>query len=144
MMDIFTAIKSDHEKQRLLMKILVETSGDSESRRDFFADLKNLLVTHSTAEERHFYAPLIESDQTIEITRHAISEHHDIDKLIESLEKTDMSSPAWLKTMKSLQEIVLHHLAEEEQEFFQQAGKVLSQNQKKVLGSKYRDEMAAN
>jgi hypothetical protein len=141
-MDIFSALRSDHEKQRLLMKVLVETTGDSASRRDFFSDLKQQLTQHSIAEERCFYAPLIERDSTIELARHAIAEHHEIDELIAQLEQTDMSSPVWLKTMKSLQHKVLHHLEEEEREFFQQAGKNLSATQKSELAVKYQTEMA--
>lgn len=140
-MDIFAALRSDHEKQRLLMKVIVETTGDSASRRDFFQDLKAQLKQHSKAEERHFYMPLMKLDTTIELARHAIAEHHDIDELIAQLEQTDMSSPAWLKTMKDLQHKVLHHLAEEEREFFQQAGKNLSDLQKSELAELYQAEM---
>lgn len=140
-MDIFAALRSDHEKQRLLMKVIVETTGDSASRRDFFQDLKAQLKQHSKAEERHFYMPLMKLDTTIELARHAIAEHHDIDELIAQLEQTDMSSPTWLKTMKDLQHKVLHHLAEEEREFFQQAGKNLSDLQKSELAELYQAEM---
>ena len=140
-MDIFAALRSDHEKQRLLMKALVETTGDSASRQDFFQDLKVQLKQHSIAEERHFYMPLMELDSTIELARHAIAEHHDIDEFIAQLENTDMSSPAWLKIMKDLQHKVLHHLVEEEREFFQQAGKNLSDQQKTDLADLYQAEM---
>ena len=140
-MDIFAALRSDHEKQRLLMKALVETTGDSASRRDFYIDLKFQLKQHSIAEERHFYMPLMELDTTIELARHAIAEHHDIDEFIAKLEATDMDSPVWLKTMKALQHKVLHHLAEEEREFFQQAGKNLSTKQKTELAVQYQAEM---
>lgn len=143
-MDIFTALRSDHDKQRFLMNILVETSGDSVSRRDFFAELKAQLADHATAEERHFYVPLLESDNTVQVTRHAIAEHHEIDELVEELEQTDMSAPEWLKTMKALQHKVTHHLDEEEREFFQQAGKVLDKSQKTELGSDYVAEMQGN
>tara|TARA_R110000744_G_scaffold361799_1_gene469667 strand:- start:565 stop:993 length:429 start_codon:yes stop_codon:yes gene_type:complete len=141
-MDIFAALRSDHEKQRLLMKVLVDTTGDSASRRDFFLDLKFQLKRHSIAEERHFYMPLMKLDNTIELARHAIAEHHDIDEFIEQLEQTDMSSPVWLKTMKDLQHKVLHHIAEEEREFFQQAGKNLTAQQKTELAVQYQAEMA--
>ena len=141
-MDIFAALRSDHEKQRLLMKVLVETSGDSASRRDFFIDLKHQLKRHSIAEERHFYMPLMEKDQTIELARHAIAEHHEIDEFIAELEDTDMNLPGWLKIMKSLQHKVLHHLAEEEREFFQQAGKNLTDSQKTELAVQYQAEMS--
>ena len=59
-MEIFQALRKDHEKQRLLMKILVETSGDTESRREYFTELKEQLNQHAIAEERHFYSPLME------------------------------------------------------------------------------------
>lgn len=140
-MDIFSALRSDHEKQRLLMQVLVETTGNSASRRDFFNDLKFQLTQHAIAEERYFYVPLIKFDTTIKITRHAIAEHHEIDEFIAQLEQTDMSSPLWLKTMKDLQHRVLHHLAEEEREFFQQAGKKLSAAQKTELAAQYQTEM---
>lgn len=140
-MEIFQAIRKDHEKQRLLMKILVETSGDTESRRNYFKELKEQLNMHAVAEERHFYAPLMESDKTIDDSRHAIAEHHEIDELVEKLEETDMSSSAWLHHMKTLQDRVLHHLEEEEKEFFEHADTVLSAKQKDELANEYEKEM---
>jgi len=139
--DIFTALRSDHEKQRFLMQILVQTTGDSASRREFFQDLKRQLNQHAIAEERYFYAPLIKLDNTIELARHAIAEHHEIDEIIAQLEQTEFSSPVWLKTMKALQHKVLHHLAEEERKFFQQAGKNLNNAQKELLATQYNAEM---
>ena len=140
-MKIFEAIRQDHQKQRLLMEALVSTSGDSASRQAFFEELTEELATHAIAEERHFYIPLMDEDATIEPSRHAIAEHHEIDELVDKLKQTDMSSPAWLAHMKTLQERVLHHLNEEEHEFFQQAGKVLSAQQKESLAADYRSEM---
>ncbi len=140
-MEIFEALRKDHERQRLLMKILVETSGDSDSRNEFYEELKASLENHAIAEERHFYAPLMDSDKTIEKSRHSIAEHHEIDELIAKLDETEMSSPVWLKTMKKLQSLVEHHLAEEEKEVFQQAGKVLSKKQKGELAEEYQQEM---
>ncbi|BFT30192.1 hemerythrin domain-containing protein [Alteromonas sp. D210916BOD_24] len=140
-MKIFEALRQDHEKQRLLLKILAETSGDTAARREYFNELKAQLESHAVAEERHFYTHLLEKDETIALTRHGIAEHHEIDELIEKLEDTDMSSPAWLRHLKSLQEKVEHHLADEEQEFFQVAGKVLNDRQKTKLAAQYRQEM---
>ena len=52
----------------------------------------------------------------------------------------EMSSPSWLATAKKLSEKVHHHLKEEEQKFFQSAGKLLSETQKKTLAGKYLKE----
>ncbi|WP_269519436.1 hemerythrin domain-containing protein [Alteromonas sp. BMJM2] len=140
-MKIFEALRQDHEKQRLLLKILAETSGNTPARQEYFEELKQQLESHAVAEERHFYAHLIEKDATVDLTRHGIAEHHEIDELIAKLDDTDMSSPAWLHHLKVLQEKVEHHLADEEQEFFNVAGRVLNERQKTELASDYNKEM---
>ena len=140
-MNIFDELKTDHDKQRALLDNLSDTQGDEAERRTQFNVLKAQLQAHATAEERYFYSPLINNDSTVDLSRHGIAEHHEIDELIETIEQTDMSSPAWLQHLKSLKHKVLHHLEAEEQGFFQQAGKVLSTQQKSELGSDYRLEM---
>ena len=140
-MKIFEALRQDHEKQRLLLKILAETSGNTAARREYYEALKTQLESHAIAEERHFYTHLLEKDATVDLTRHGIAEHHEIDELLGKLDETDMSSPAWLRHLKTLQEKVEHHLADEEQEFFQVAGNVLNDSQKTKLANAYREEM---
>lgn len=61
-MNIFEAIREDHDKQRDLLSKLVETSGDSNKRDALFKAVKKQLQVHADAEERHFYKPLISSD----------------------------------------------------------------------------------
>ena len=139
-MKIFEALRQDHEKQRLLLKILAETSGNTAARREYYEALKTQLESHAIAEERHFYTHLLEKDATVDLTRHGIAEHHEIDELLGKLDETDMSSPAWLRHLKTLQEKV-EHLADEEQEFFQVAGNVLNDSQKTKLANAYREEM---
>ena len=123
-MKIFEALRKDHDVQRDLMDKLLNTSGKSDERIHTFKALKEALESHALAEERYFYA-----------------EHHEIYELIVKLEDTDMSSSAWLTHMKSLQHLVLHHLDDEEQQFFQMAGKVLNETQKNRLANSYREEM---
>ncbi|MEZ9632494.1 hemerythrin domain-containing protein [Vibrio cyclitrophicus] len=142
MKNIFDVLKDSHEKQRLLMGALLQTSGDTQARQELYVNLKNELTKHAIAEERHFYAPLIESDQSIDMTRHGIAEHHGIDKILAQLDDTEMSSPAWLVLMKTLKDKVEHHLEEEEQRFFQTAGRVLDTEQKETLARKYEKEVA--
>ncbi|SJN59215.1 hemerythrin domain-containing protein [Vibrio ruber] len=141
MKNIFDVLTESHEKQRLLLDSLMETSGDSPVRKEFYDNLKQELEQHAAAEERYFYAPLIESDKTIDLSRHGIAEHHAIDKMIAQIDETDRSSPAWLTLMKKLRHKVLHHLEEEEQRFFQMAGKVMSDEQKQQLANDYIQEM---
>lgn len=139
-MNIFEALRESHDKQRSLAKKLVETSGHSEERKELFDLLKNELYAHSVAEDRYLYIPLMFDDAGLDITRHALAEHHEMDELVETLEETDMSSPSWLATAKQLSEKVHHHLKEEERKFFQQAGKILADAEKEKLGKQYLAE----
>ena len=143
-MNIFEALREDHEIQRTLIDKLVNTAGDNDLRRNMFNKLKRELAIHADAEERHFYVPLIEADLTQEKARHSIAEHHEMDELVEKLEQTDMDSSAWLKYMKDLAHKVEHHLDEEEQEVFQMAGKALNEKEKTSLATDYKKAMEEN
>lgn len=136
-MNIFESIEQDHHIQRKLVDQLIETSGDSKDRKKIFNQLKAELTAHADAEERYFYVPLIKLDKTQEDARHGIAEHHEIDELVEQLEETDASSPAWLKYAKDLAHKVKHHLAEEEQDYFPVAEEILSQDKTEVLADEY-------
>lgn len=140
-MTIFEALREDHQKQRTLVDLLIETEGDSEGRHELLERLKKELHNHAAAEERAFYIPLMERDQTQEKARHSVSEHHEMHELIEKLETTDFSSSGWLPSARKLNELVHHHLDEEEQEVFQMAGKVLSDEETSKLADEYRQQM---
>ncbi|GAA4813055.1 hemerythrin [Marinicella pacifica] len=136
-MKIDQAIRLDHAIQRDLIEQLLDTTGDSEERRGLFKQLKQELSIHADAEERHFYVPLIEIDRTQEDARHGIAEHHEIDELVEQVEQTAFDSSGWLKHARNLADKVLHHLEEEEQDYFPKADKVLSDEQSEEMGDQY-------
>lgn len=137
---IFEALRESHEKQRAFSEKLIQTSGDTPERRELFELLKNELFAHAVAEDRFLYIPLMMSDAGLNITRHALSEHHEMDELLEKLTETEFSNSGWLAIAKKLSEVVHHHLQEEEHSFFQQAGKILADDQKKELAQKYQTE----
>ncbi|ENV77589.1 hemerythrin domain-containing protein [Acinetobacter ursingii] len=141
-MNIFEALRESHDNQRALSEQLIQTHGHTELREQLFQALKNELWAHSVAEDRYLYIPLMFNDIGLDISRHALSEHHEMDELVEQLEETDMSSPSWLAIAKQLSDVVHHHLKEEEHKFFQQAGKILDDKQKEKLGQQYLKEYA--
>ncbi|MGE8153299.1 hemerythrin domain-containing protein [Pseudomonas vancouverensis] len=142
-MNIFEALRESHDRQRTYAKALIHTSGDTPERVEAYKQLKSELQAHETAEERYFYIPLMEFDNGVDLSRHAIAEHHEMDEMMEELDETEMSSPAWLATAKKLSEKVHHHIKEEEQKFFQMAGKLLDDKQKESLAGQYEKEYRA-
>ena len=139
-MDIFEALLQSHERQRALSRRLLQSIGDADERRKALEELKSELAAHETAEERMFYVPLIEHDQTVDIARHGIAEHHEMDEMVEDLEEAEAGSSEWLESIGKLVHKLEHHLKEEEEKFFPQAREVLSRGEQKALGEPYRQE----
>lgn len=137
-MTIFQALREDHAIQRKLANRLLETSGDSDTRRQLYERLRDELQIHARAEERCLYVPMLELDLTQEKARHSIAEHHELDELLETLDATDMGSPQWLVQFRKLHDKLFHHLEEEEHEIFQMAGKGLSDPRIQQLADDYR------
>ena len=139
-MNIFEALRVSHETQRALAARLLASPPDGPERHRVFLDLKRELRAHETAEERCFYVPLFERDATVDASRHAIHEHHQMDEMVEDLEGQALNAPGWMAGAKALCEKVIHHLKEEENKFFQEAGKVLTEAQKLSLAKDYEAE----
>jgi hemerythrin-like domain-containing protein len=140
LMDIFDALLQSHELQRSIAKRLLSDIGDKAQRASDFQQLKSELVAHETAEERAFYVPLIEIDETVEAARHGIAEHHQMDEMVECIEKLDAGSAEWLQQLGALIHKLEHHLKEEEERWFPLARKVLSRQEQKNLGAPYQEE----
>jgi predicted transcriptional regulator len=141
-MSIFEALVVSHEQQRRMSDELIGMTQDSEERRALFERLKEELTHHAASEERFFYKALLDFDSTQNLARHSVSEHHDIDELIEAVENADpASADEYLEATKKLHKRVHHHLDEEEDEIFAGARKVLDEAQAETLGAAYRKEM---
>jgi iron-sulfur cluster repair protein YtfE (RIC family) len=138
-MDIFEALLQSHELQRKLCKQLLDSIGDPARRGPAFDELKAELAAHETAEERLFYVPLIAHDETVDAARHGIAEHHEMDEMVEELEKAESGSAEWLETVGKLVHQIEHHLKEEEEKFFPQGREVMSRQQQKA-GEPYQEE----
>jgi hypothetical protein len=141
-MTIFQALLVSHQTQRELSARVLE-SQPIEERQRVFEELKRELAAHETAEERCFYVPLMQHDEGMDLSRHAIAEHHEMDEMVEELEKLDPHAAQWQECLRKLCHKIEHHLKEEEDKFFPQAGEVLNEEQKQQLGREYQAEFDA-
>ena len=141
--NIFQALMVSHAAQRELTARLLATKQASEERQRVFEELKAELAAHETAEERCFYVPLMQHDESMDLSRHAIAEHHEMDEMVEHLDEVDPHAAEWQECCQKLCEKVEHHLQEEEQKFFPQAGEVLDEEQKMALAKDYEAEFTS-
>lgn len=137
MPSIYDAIKADHEVHRDLLNKIADTSGDSKTRQlawnDFFNDVKS----HAAAEEETFYSKLMSETWGQDAARHSVTEHQELDDLMEELEEMDMSSPGWLQKFKTLKHDYEHHMEEEEKDVFKRAREVIGEEHNNDFGKSF-------
>jgi hypothetical protein len=139
-LNIFQALLVSHKAQRELSARLLASRPATDEQAHVFEELKAELAAHETAEERCFYIPLMQHDQSVDLSRHAIAEHHEMDEMVEDLQGQDLNDAGWIAGAKELCDKIEHHLKEEETKFFQEAGKVLTEAQKVSLAKDYEAE----
>ena len=139
---IFDAIRESHDLQRDLCRKLAASRSDMAARQLLFLQLKVELMAHAAAEERFLYVPLLMEDGGLDVSRHALHEHHEVDELLDDLSVRKKNQPGWIAIAKTLSFKVRHHLKEEESKFFQVAGRLLSTTKKNQLAGKYTREIA--
>ncbi len=137
MTDIYSAIKSDHDRHRALLDRIEDTSGASEDRKEaweeFYCDVKS----HGAAEEETFYSKLISKTWGQDAARHSVHEHKQIDDMLEELRDMDMSESAWPQKFKALRHEYEHHIDEEEDEVFARAREVIPDSEVKGYGDRF-------
>lgn len=141
-MNIFEALRLSHETQRALATQILATQADSPDRMRLYRDFRHELAAHAAAEERCFYSPLIDFDETMAQARHGMAEHHEMDELVDEINKLEPASAAWIAQFRKLHDKVYHHLEDEEHAIFQLAGKVFTESRKQSLAKDYEAEFA--
>jgi hypothetical protein len=135
-MDLFTALRESHDRQRTMCTGLVRAR-TVEARTNALDDLTIELGAHAAAEERFLYVPMLMDDGGLDVSRHAMAEHHEVDDLLHELAGLAPDGAAWKRRASDLSKHVRHHLDEEEHGFFQLAGRLLSDSDKARLARRY-------
>jgi hemerythrin superfamily protein len=139
MTSIYDAIKDDHDAHRKLLNKIAETTGDSKERQDAWTEFFNDVKSHAAAEEETFYSKLMQETWGQDAARHSVSEHKELDDLMEELQTTDMSSPGWLAKFKTLKHDYEHHMEEEEEDVFKRAKEVIGKEHNDAFGKRFQE-----
>lgn len=127
-MNIYEYLKMDHEHVSDLFKQFSE-SDLMIRKQQIMAMIARELTVHAESEEATFYKVLEQFDVSKEDAEHGQKEHKDIeDKISLIMNATTYGSP-WIKKVERLQEIVEHHVYEEEHSIFKRAREVLSEHE---------------
>lgn len=116
-----TLLKEDHQAVKKLFRDY-EKLDDSEGRgrEALFEQIKRLLTIHSQIEEEIFYPACerAEDEEAGDLVREAREEHRMVKTLLDELSSLTPGEDRFEAKMKVLQENVLHHAEEEQNEIF--------------------------
>ena len=87
--NLYDALRESHERQRGLCRRLLRSKPGTRARIELFAALRLELAAHEAAEERYLYVPMLMDDAGLNITRHALADHHKAMKLVDELRGVD-------------------------------------------------------
>lgn len=135
--DIFDRLRQEHGTHRTLIDLVEKTHGDSTGRRELFGKLADQVRAHAHAEERTFYAELIEHGESRDKAGHSVKEHHEAEEIIEELLEKDYASSGWLNRFATLAEELRHHMDEEEKEVFPLAARVLPAKRRTAMVAEF-------
>jgi hemerythrin-like domain-containing protein len=139
-MDAFELLKTDHKKVAELFDLLETASG--KRKLDVFKRIKSELEVHTHIEETIFYPALEKPEPTHDLTLEAFEEHKVVKTLLAELSGAKSATDEWQAKAKVLRENVEHHVNEEENELFDKAEDVLSDEEIEALGERMEAEKA--
>lgn len=118
-------LKRDHEEVKQILSQMVESSKKSR-KTELKKRLEKSLVPHMRAEEAVFYPALRQNRKSRDQALEAIAEHHAAELLLKELLDLRPESEVWNAKCKVFQEIVEHHIEEEEEQVFKLSREVIS------------------
>lgn len=137
MLNPITIIKEDHRKvEELFAKYRALGENALEQKGEISKEIIKELAIHARMEEKYFYPRLKEAlkeDHPADVEE-AIAEHHAMKVLLLELKVMSTDSPQYDAKMTVLEENVMHHVEEEENELLPEAEESLDETEKEKIG----------
>lgn len=130
---LFGRLVEDHDKHRALLAMILATKPGDPARKELFEEFVKDVHGHAAAEEQALWSTVMRIPQTTEFARHAVGDHHKLDKLMADAAARDLTGADWLDHFTGLRDEYLDHILEEETDQFVEAEKVLSDKDLRYL-----------
>lgn len=116
--DAVSLLMADHRKVEDLFKQYEKAKKDESKKQAIFQQISMELKVHTQIEEEVFYPASREFVDDAEMVNEAEVEHASAKDLIAQLDGMAPSDPYYDAKVKVLQEMIEHHVEEEETEYF--------------------------
>ena len=139
-MDIFDIIKEDHEKVRdLIEKMIEESAPEKRNRSRNMSTLKDLILPHIYAEENLFYPVIMEETDGKDLVLEALEEHRAAKGVLSDVEAAEKDDDQFRANLQVLDDLLEHHIDEEEGEIFDKAEEVIDGDRADEMGVRFQE-----
>ncbi len=138
-MEIYEALKSDHEELKGLLNDLIALKDDDDYRFVLIEEIRNALVPHARAEESVFYNTLRAVNADKKLVFHGYQEHMEAETLLRTLQVMDKMNMGWRPVAQKLLDAVSHHIAEEETSIFAEARSAFSSEEATAMAEAFNE-----
>ncbi|WP_257453484.1 hemerythrin domain-containing protein [Archangium lipolyticum] len=133
-MDAIELLTQQHEEvDELFEKFEKAIEKGDDSVMDLFVRIADNLAAHAVIEEKIFY-PSVYVGPTADKLQEAVEEHLSVKRVIADLLDMDPMDAQFKAKMKVLQELVEHHVEEEEKDLFKSVKKLMTKDELAVMG----------
>lgn len=133
-MDVIKLLEKDHGRIRSLFSD-IEGTNEPQELEDYFDKLDNILTIHARAEELVLYPQSRNCEDTVELIDQGHKEHTKGDQMVLAIKSLSPESPEFKQKVSELQEFMLNHLDEEENELFPRVRQCLNDETLEQLGT---------
>jgi len=137
-MNIGEKLHQDHERIKELTDQI--KSGQKRSQEKLLGELSKLLDVHMKAEERIFYERLMDIHATKFYALEGYEEHNLAKRVLGELQKLSPREDTWAPKFKVFNELLEHHIKEEEGEFYEAAKEHLDEDELEEMGEQFENE----
>ena len=136
---IFDLLKQDHEKFRYLFDQIGKSGRrDSASLQQLFSQVKEELEVHMEGEERFLYPALEQHREAREKALEGYEEHQVVKILLGTFSGLAADDERWGAKISVLNQMVEHHMLEEERQVFRMARATLNKEQVQQIARQFR------
>ena len=140
----FALLKKDHDKVTDILQQLKDTTEKQVKKREtLLAKLGEEWIPHMKGEEKLFFPLLKEHAQSRDKSMEAVEEHHVGETVFMELDSMPKDDETWSAKLSVLQELIDHHVEEEEGEIFDLAQEVLNEKQMGEVLKAFETEKSA-
>ncbi|HLN45053.1 MAG TPA: hemerythrin domain-containing protein [Candidatus Sulfotelmatobacter sp.] len=133
---IYDLLKKDHTEVKQLFKQILDECKPDEAA---YNQIRSALQVHMRGEEEYFYPAIKDGRDARILSNEAMVEHNSAKMLMDEIDNTGEDDEMWLPRVKVLSEMIDHHVEDEEGDLFDEAKKLLNENQACEIGQKFQE-----